>query len=590
MTPSKHSPPFELERFYPALLFLLTVVVYVLPSSRAILDDGDALYAHIAQQMVSSGDWVTPHANGVRFLDKPPLMFWLMAASFRVFGVHEWAARLPTALGIAGTAWILWRLAGDAAGKRAGLYAGLAFVLSAGTLFFTIEAFPDIFLVFFLSLACYSLLRMQFSSGRSLWPVFGYSVALAGAVLAKSLIGLVFPLATGCLFFLVVRQRPRLRALHLLLGVAILLAATVPWHVLAAQRNPGFLNHYFVNEQLMRFLGRRQPVDYGSIPVPIFWLLLLVWVFPWCAFLAASWGLRKRLTDADERQAAVIQLAWCWSGVVITFFTFSARLEHYSFPALPPFALLVGIALARGSDKSVEKRVAGGFAALGLLGVVAAIMAPGVLIWWMMAGARAIGATTGATSDHAYTNLFSPLFDLPATTRSQLVWPLVGALASFAIGTLIACWLHRKRRQTAAVLSLAAMMTFFCFFALYSLHLCEGLLSSKAFGMVLKDVAGPGTPVVVVGDFEFANSINFYAPVQLFLLEGRAASIEQGLRYSDAPRMIISREELDKLWLGRERAFLLSSTGEMERGGPQPAFPILEHSGRRLVCNQPVKN
>ncbi len=460
------------ECFYPAILFLATIVVYLLPSARAVLDDGDALYAHIAEQMKSRGDWVTPYANGVRFLDKPPLMFWLMAGSYRIFGVHEWAARIPTAVGIAGTAWLLWMLAARAVNRRAGLYAALAFILSAGTLFFTLEAFPDIFLVFFLTLAVYSLWRWYDEGGQAVLPVLGFFAAMAGAVLAKSLIGIVFPLAIAGLFLAFSKPRPALRMKSLIIGSMVFLVIAGPWHLLAARRNPGFFEHYFVNEQLLRFFGRRLPVDYGSIPLPIFWLLILVWLFPWSAFLIAVVRLRRSFAP-DESARALIRLAYCWAGVVIVFFSLATRLEHYSFPAIAPLALLVGIGLT-DKTQAVSKWIDRGFVFLAGLGLVSGLAAVAVAIWWRIRGS-AFAADDGARVE-AYTNLFSPLFDLPGPTRAALISPLIWALALFACGAIVAWWSNRQGHRMSATMSLSATLAGLCLVAVYSLGLCEGLL------------------------------------------------------------------------------------------------------------------
>lgn len=575
------------QHIYPAILLIVTAAIYMLPAGRAILDDGNALYAHIAQQMVQRGDWVTPYANGVRFLDKPPLMFWLTAASYRLFGFNEWAARLPTFLGVFGTAWLLWRIGVTAAGQLAGFFAGLMFILSAGTLFFTLNAFPDIFLVFFLTLALYSFARWYLDRRDNGWYVLGFSIALAGAVLSKSLIGIVFPIAAVALFLLFAREWPRIRPRHLIAGVVAFLAIAVPWHLLAAIRNPGFFSHYFINEQLLRFVGRRYPVDYGTLPVPIFWALLVVLFLPWTAFLPLTLRPGRILGGRNDPSAVVVRLAWCWAGVIIAFFTLSSRLEHYWFPALPPLALAAAVALSPSVNEPRSKAVRRAFASLAGLGLLAGVSAIALLVWWKTGGSEILAGPAIWSHDRAYTNLFSPLFDMTPAERGHLGAPFVGALVVFALGTLLGWWLNRNGRRLAAVLSLASMMIVFSLLTLYSLHLCEGLISSKVFGVALQQIARPGEKVVVVGDFESANSINFYAPVQIVLYDGAAASLEQGLRYSDAPRMILSRADLDGLWQGGERAFLLVRRTRLAELGLNPSYSILDDGGRTLISNVP---
>lgn len=570
-----------------AIVLLATVVVYLLPAGRAILDDGDALYAQVAAQMLARGDWITPYVDGIRFLDKPPLMYWLMAASYRVFGVNEWAARLPTMFGVAGTAWLLWSIARRAVGIRSGLFAAILFILSAGTLFFTLETFPDIFLVFFLTLSVHCLLDWHRDGGERLVPVIGFGVALGGAVLSKGLIGFLFPVAIAVVFLTVAKGWQVVKAKHVLVSLCIASLIAVPWHVLVGQRNPGFFEHYFINEQWLRFLGRRQPVDYGSIPIPLFWLLILVWFFPWSAFLPAATQLSRDISgDRDKRNAVLI--AWCWVGLIVAFFTASARLEHYSFPVIPPLALLVGMTIGLRSPAS-SKWIDRGFAALAVLGAMAAVAAIGAGIWWATRGSMLTGGKSEADRREVYTNLFSPLFDLPPATRAQLVTPLIAALVIFACGTFVAWWLNSHRRSTGAMVSLAATMAVFCLIAIHSLNLCEGLFSSRVFGRALHGAASPGERTIVMGDFESANSILFYAPVRLMLLDGKAESIERGLHFADAPKLIISRDYLESIWRGPERTFLLGTEREIASLGIAPSFIVADYAGRRLISNQTVR-
>jgi hypothetical protein len=210
----------------------------------------------------------------------------------------------------------------------------------------------------------------------------------------------------------------------------------------------------------------------------------------------------------------------------------------------------------------------------------------GVLVWWWTVGASLLENAPDESRDRAFTNLFSPLWELPAATRARLVIPLIGTLVIFAVGMIGAWWFERSRARSRAVGTLALMMTAFCLMALYSLHLCEGLLSSKQFGLALKHTALPGARVVIVGDFETANSINFYAPMWLLLYEGKADSIAQGLRFADAPPMIISRDRLEALWGSAERIFILAPREEFARFGLLAPQIVLEDAGRVLAANR----
>ncbi|PYV14108.1 MAG: glycosyl transferase, partial [Acidobacteria bacterium] len=149
-----------LRRFSLPVLLLLISSVYLYTASRgAMLDDGDALYACVAQQMLERNDWVTPYANGVRFLDKPPLMYWLMALSYAVLGTNEFAARLPSVLAVLGTGCLLYFVGRKAGGHASGFIAGVAIAFCVGTFLFTRMVFPDILFVFFLTLALWAFLE-----------------------------------------------------------------------------------------------------------------------------------------------------------------------------------------------------------------------------------------------------------------------------------------------------------------------------------------------------------------------------------------------------------------------------------------------
>jgi 4-amino-4-deoxy-L-arabinose transferase-like glycosyltransferase len=568
-------------------------VVYVLPAGRAILDDGDALYAQVAKQMLDQGDWITPHANGVRFLDKPPLLYWFMAISFSIFGEREWAARLPAALAVFGTGWLLFRIGIRTGSLSAGITAALAFVLSAGTFLFTLNAFPDILLVFLISLAMSCFLRWYLKEGKEHWPVFGFFASLAGAFMTKGMIGVVFPVVIAGLFLLLSKERYSFRVPTRLAGAGFLLflALVLPWHLLAEWRNPDFFQHYFINEQVLRFLGKRQPVDYSSIPLHLFWALLLVWFFPWSAFLPLLWKERKVMSGPDPQTAAIARLSFYWAGVVLAFFSFSSRIEHYSFPVLPPLALLVGIILSSQPERAREpsrKAVDRTFGVLAILGLLFALTTIGVFVWYKKGGAELLADGTLTHHTQAYTNFFSPLFHLPSSTRSALLAPLLGTLMTFSIGMLAAWWINKRGRRLGGILTLAIMMAAFSFLALHSLRLCEGVVSSKSFGVFLEKASRYGDKLIIVGDYETANSISFYAPIELLVYQGAAASLDHGLRYPDAPRMILSRQDLESLWGGEERIFLLAPSAHIQDLGLSPSFAVFACSGRTLFCNKPM--
>jgi 4-amino-4-deoxy-L-arabinose transferase-like glycosyltransferase len=580
-------------RFSILLLLAIVAATYLYTAtSRAIVDDGDALYAHIGQRMAETGDWVTPYANGVRFLDKPPMMFWLMAATYKVFGVSEFAARFPSALAVLGTALLLFFLGARAACNNAGFVAGSAVAMCIGTFLFTRMAFPDVFFVFFLTLSLYAFLEWYVEERNRVAHALLFYIATACAVLSKGLIGVAFPAAIVVIFLVWEKNLSRLWRFHIWKGLLVFLAVSLPWHIMAAHRNPGFLWYYFVNEQVYRFLGKRLPLDYESISLPIFWALVLVWLFPWSAFLPA---IRHGMFHSDSEQkraSCTVRICASWALVLLVFFSFSSRIEHYAMPIFPPLALLIGLALSgrssfdSASDERRQRSVVRGFAFNGILGAFLAVIFISAGMWLSGWGSGETLSRTAAARLHAYKYYFAPLFDMPPDVINGLRTPFLGTCAALAAGLIGGWWIHRRNYHMTAVVLLNLTMAGFCLFAFRSLGICEDVLSSRQFGRKLNQMYRPGDYAVLLGDYETANSINFYSPLILHVYEGTAALLQWGLRYPDAPELLLSRAELDKQWNGPQRTFLLGPEDKVQALDLRPERIVMRSAGRILVCNQ----
>jgi 4-amino-4-deoxy-L-arabinose transferase-like glycosyltransferase len=580
---------FMSRQFAILLLLLLVSTVYIgAATSRAIFDDGDALYSHIAKQMAMTGDWVTPYANGVRFLDKPPVLFWVAAVSYHLFGYNEFAARFPAALAVVGIGLILFFLAKKAGGTSAGFIAGTSSALCIGTFLFTRQVFPDVFFVFFLTLSIAAFLRWYQDEKNPVFPALVFYAAIACAVLTKGLMGIAFPIAILVLFLLWCGDFRRLWRFHIGKGTLLFVILAFPWHILAAYRNKGFLWYFFVNEQFLRFIGKRQPYDYESISLPIFWALVLVWLFPWSSFLPAIRHVWRNSNPQTPDARYTIRICTCWALVILVFFSLSSRIEHYSMPIFPPLALLIGVVLSPQSpwEATSRRSVARGFAFLGILGGLVALLAIVGGLWmglWSSGQSLSEAATVRL---HAYKFYFAPLFEMPPDVLDRLKTPLAGTCCVFAIGFIGAWWLNHRGRRLSAVIVLSLVMAGFCFFAFQSIGICEDILSSRQFGRKLNQLYRPGDTAVVLGDFETANSINFYCPMILHVYKGSAALLQWGMRYPGAPKLLFSQALFEKQWQGSQRTFLLSPEDQVSSLGLKAAYTILRSGGRVLLCNQ----
>ena len=287
----------------PVLLMMIAVWLLLYGSFALLrpplLDDADSVHAEVAREMVARHDWITLYANGLRYLEKAPLPYWSMAASFRVFGAHTWSARLPLALGTLLLLLVVSVIGRDCfASARAGFYAALVLATSFGLFIFTRILIPDALVCLWLTVAMLCFWRSLQAPTRA--TAVGFAGACALGVLTKGLIGLVFPLLIVGVYLAATRRLDHLRRWHPVLAALAFFAIAAPWHIAAGLGNPrvghpgampaqgnvhGFFWFYFVNEHLLRYLNRRVPRDYDTVPLILFWGLLLVWMLPWSAFL-----------------------------------------------------------------------------------------------------------------------------------------------------------------------------------------------------------------------------------------------------------------------------------------------------------------
>jgi 4-amino-4-deoxy-L-arabinose transferase-like glycosyltransferase len=505
--------------------------------------------------MAESGNWVTPYANNVRFLEKPPLLYWVTAVSFRLFGVNEFALRLPTALAVIALVWVVMLTVRNLAGSRATLAAGLSTAFSVGTYLFTRETLHDIWLVLFLSVAMYAFLRWYLDPEHSLKSALLFYAAMAGAVLCKSIIGAVFPLGAAAVFLLLSRDRPRWKTLHLPLGCALFLLLAAPWHVFAAIQNRGFLKFFFVGEQFMRFLGKYAGPEVGSVPLPVFWALVLVWFFPWTAFLPAAFTRNRKVLDKPQR--ILFRLAASWAVVVLGFFSFSARLEHYAFPALPALALFVGLAF---HDNDESGSISWAFRGLAVLGILLAVVGAGA--WIRVGGGDGLRNLMAGAAERAGGTDFSIMAGMPPDLVSKLVRPAWITLLAMAVGFGIAFLFDMRRRRMHALVTVAAVMAVICAMTHWSLIMCEDLISSRKFAEAIALQAHPGDRLVVAGDYESANSLNFYQPLHVEVVDGMAYSLPGD------PRIVLTRAEYLAAWRSPERVFVLAPAKKVREYAP----------------------
>ena len=579
------------------LLFAAAVYVGCMVSPPSLMDDVDAVQGQISRNMLTSGDWVTARLDGIAYLEKAPLIYWLMAISLRIFGPHDWAARIPVVLSALALAWLTAAFGTWAFGKRAGFHAGLCISTCIGLFLFTRILIPDVMLTACVTLSMWAFLRAIDEQERHpRWWAFLLAASLGVSLLLKSLIGVVFPLAGGLVYLAITRQLFHLKIwkrLHPFTGALVVLAIAAPWHVLATLRNPpyldlsfrsvpgeyhGFLWFFFMNEQVLRFLNLRYPRDYNTVPRLYFWMFHLIWLFPWSVYFPAISRLSFR---PDDRAGKTRLLALCWTGFILVFFTFSTTQEYYSMPCYPALALLTGSAMAAGGAW-----IRRGTRLLCAVLVCAAIAAG--TLWFLAKDLPTPGDISSALSLHpgAYTLSLGHIEDLTLNSFAYLRVPLLMAAIAFLIGAI------GTVRATGDKAFLAAAMMAVLFFqaARSALVVFDPYLSSRALAQGLSQ--SPEGKLIVDHHYYTFSSIFFYTNRDALLLNGRINNLVYGSYAPSAPDIFIDDERWRTLWLAPERYYLVASRSVLSRlenlVGPARLNVVVESGGKLLLTNLPL--
>jgi len=356
-----------------ALFFLSVAILYYSSlGTLPLLEPDEGRYAEIPREMLVRGDFVTPHLNGVVYLEKPPLFYWGNALSFALFGESESSARLFTAtVSIAGVLLAYW-MGAVLAGPRAGLFS--AMVLSTSLYHYVIGRINTLDMTLAVAMIVAIFPAVLYLSGKR--ESRGYLLlSYAGAglgFLAKGLIGIVFPGAILLLWLLLSRRHREVGKAVSLPGIALFLAISLPWVFLVQRSNPDFLWFFFVREHFLRFTTK---IHQHYEPFWFFLPIVIGGMFPWLAFarraVRAAWDAREEYLPAEDRR-----FLFCWVLFVLLFFSFSrSKLVTYAAPIFPPLAVLFGCALESWVDRedgTVRCRFPLG---------IAAILAAGILVF-----------------------------------------------------------------------------------------------------------------------------------------------------------------------------------------------------------------
>ena len=545
--------------------------------------------------MLASGDWVTARLDGVPYLEKPPLIYWTIALSYKIFGVHDWAARIPIALSALALCWLTAAFGVWAFGKRAGFYAGLCMATCVGLFLFTRILIPDVMLTFTIALAMWAFLRaldeeephprfwafsIRRQSGRR--PAAEKPDRRRFSRRRRDRLSSAYAPA----FFLENLEAPpslQRRARHssdrrsLAHPGHAAQSAVFCFH--PAQRpGPyhGFLWFFFINEQLLRFLNLRYPRDYNTVPRLYFWLFHLVWLFPWSVYLPAVANFPSSRSTAPAARACSLcagsASSWFSSRSPprrnITRCRAIRRSPCCSAPPWPRRMFGCAGALARSpSLPPAPLSLPSPFTGMCATCPLPAIFPP------------------RCPASQAYSLSLGHMQDLTLASFAYLRVPLLLAAIAFLIGALG----NLRAQGQRAFLASALMMVLFFHAARMAMVVFDPYLSSRPLAEALLN--SPDGDSDRRRHYYPISSVFFYTNRTALLLNGRVQNLEYGSNAPGAADVFIDDAKFATLWTTQPRFYLVCAQTSLPVSslvGAANLDIVAASGGKLLLTNHPL--
>lgn len=605
--------------------------------SPSLLDGADGLHAEVAREMVVRGNPVTLYANGIRCLNRAPLLYWSIAGSMRVFGVGTAQARLP----LAAYALVLFLLVETFARQalrsaRAGLYAAVSLALSCGFFLLTRTLGPEAIAYLWYVSAIFCFWQTEARPGERsgdapVLPCLGFAGACALGVLTTGWTGFVLPVGAACAYLLLTRGvrggLQRLAKLHPLLAGAVFLIVAAPWHVLAAEANPaegstagplhtgpllpwmlrgwqvgaptvanvhGWAWSYFVGQHLAPYRNLRVPHVDAGMPLLLFWGSLLMWLMPWSVFLGKALGaipwrsIKHAGTWGGARKTALLLAV---AGLLpLLLASCTTRHAPDALVSLPFFTILIASWLDREAAEAESLTVP---ARLGRSGVrmATALLAGGVGVAVVCACLLVFTQAAAPTPDGAALLRHNPAGafhwrDLDAAAVGAFRGPLwIAGVAVFG-GTLLNWCLRRAYRPHLGNMALAVGALGFLTASHVAFNTLAPALSSQRLAASVAPMLRPGNLVVINDGYEAASTLSFYLQrTDLHILHGHAGTLWYGSFFRDAPPLFETDESIQQKWTGPERIFLWTDPVKLPKL-PTRAYIVAEGGGKQIVSNK----
>lgn len=553
-----------------ALLYLWAL------GDRAFQDPDEGMYAEIAREMATSGDWVVPRFNGVPYVEKPPLVYWLTAGSYLALGPTEFAARLWKVLPILGTIALTMVLGGRLISPRAAIPAGFILATGLGTYLFSRISQMDPMHVFGVTLAAVGIAHAGPRGGRA--AGYGFWTGTTLALLSKGLPGLFFPAALAAGWALT-HGGAALRGLAAWPPILLAGALTVPWHVAVAARVPGFLPFYLWDNQVLRFLGRRAYVEDGTGLAT--WAFLVITAFcllPWLPYLCAA--ASRRQAGGERERHRLFLLTWV-AAVLGLFAASSFKLEYYALPAFPAAAMLVAGLFDQAAWPASPRDAAAARRQLRLwtwVGIVGGLAFTAAAAWLWTGGhltPESLVRVLALWSTN-YRVILDQGLTLPGVSPDFFARVLLGGGAAWVtLFTLVLVAVGQGRIRAATVL-VGTAGVLLCFLGASVLRAVEPHHSLKPLARRVAAEARPEDRVVHERGLEKGGSLVFYLGRPVLVLNGTRGDLEFGSRLPGMQDTFLDGARFAELWRGPARVFLITDLpSERSAVGAAEPRPVL---------------
>lgn len=315
-------------------LFILLLMSWIFffygLGSYSLKEPDEGRYAEIPREMLESGDFVVPRLNYVRYFEKPPLYYWAVAVSYKIFGVSEWSYRIPCALSAFLCVVLLYLLSRRWFSERVAFFSSMILASSFG--FFSMARIVTLDMFFTFWLSCCLFFFYGYYRDRKPFFIYLFYICLALATLTKGIVVIVLMVITIIFFLFTDKRLSFLKEMKPVKGTAVYLAITLPWFIAISLREKEFLYFFFIDQHFLRFFTSKHNRT-GSI---LYFFPVLLWgLFPWSFFLPrAAINIWKRKE---------VRLFLIWSVVVFVFFSLSSsKMSPYILPIFPSLALILG--------------------------------------------------------------------------------------------------------------------------------------------------------------------------------------------------------------------------------------------------------